>query len=87
MSMEPKTDVCKGCGRPMWWLRNEHTGKAGPIDTEPSPTGNVRVDLIAGTWGVIPRASREAVPPDQRFTNHSATCPQASQFGRKAAAK
>ncbi len=71
------TDRCRFCGAPVFWLENETTGERAPIDADPSPDGNIEVDLPRGTYRVLSGFDRdEAVAGGERLrTNHFQTCP------------
>ena len=63
---------CASCGAPIVWLKHERTGRAAPIDAHETPGGNIEVNLIAGTYRLVP-----AVPGVRAHTNHFSICPQA----------
>jgi hypothetical protein len=79
--MSDKT--CRSCGAPVIWAHHEQSGKAAPIDAEPSDAGNVVLlppDIFgAPRYRVLGPASvgLEAGP---RHTSHFMTCPQAKQW-------
>ncbi len=70
---------CGSCETPIYWLNHERTGKPAPIEAEPSPTGNIDIDLEAKTYRVIPRAML-AVGHGPAHLNHFASCPDADGF-------
>ena len=76
---------CRGCGAQIFWVKHEKTGKAAPIDVGPNPAGNIRLELTNDGWryGII-RPS-QAVPPEERFMPHFATCTRSRDFRRLAA--
>lgn len=59
----PLVEPCYRCGRPVYQLRHERTGRVALIEAEPDPTGDVLVDLDAGTYrrwsGGTPRQYEE----------------------------
>jgi hypothetical protein len=70
---------CKSCGAPIRWVKTA-TGKAMPLDANPTPKGNVIiVKGVAQIGGDHP----DLLPGEAlRFTSHFATCPNASQHRR-----
>lgn len=38
-----ETDICRACGRVIWWARTEDNHRPIPLDLEPHPAGNVVV--------------------------------------------
>lgn len=74
-----KTSACRSCGAPIYWLKHETTRKLAPIDEMPSPHGNCLVNLQDSTYRL---ALGQA---GTLYTNHFATCPQASQHRTKGA--
>jgi hypothetical protein len=79
---------CQGCGATVFWKRNVKTGKAAPVDPEPSLTGNVVME--ANGYRVLNKAELnppvtlfDAGEPERlRYTLHFATCPNADHFRR-----
>lgn len=67
------TAKCKSCGAPIMWATSARTGKAMPIDAEPTPNGNVC--LVAGQ--ARPYTPDDAKLHRDRYTSHFATCPDA----------
>lgn len=65
---------CRWCGRPVYWLHHERTGKLAPIDVEPALDGNVAIDAAGNRYGI--RAAGSA--PELR-RNHWSTCPEAER--------
>lgn len=73
-----KPSPCKGCGKELYYLRHVNAkpgGRPAPIEVEPSPNGNVLIDLEAGTWAVVSRTQRETHAPGTLHLNHYANCP------------
>jgi hypothetical protein len=75
--------ACRSCGAPVQWGRVEPSGKAIPLDPEPTATGNLVV--VRATYG----AHGELVPvvryvgadtAGERFVSHFVTCPDADQW-------
>lgn len=70
---EAKLSHCRSCGQPVYFLRSlrsRRTGKTAPIDAKPAPGGNIRVDLEAGAYDLVPKAERTG----PLRINHFATC-------------
>jgi hypothetical protein len=69
--------VCRSCGAEIRWSITE-TGKRIPLDPDPSPTGNIRLDF---TTAHVLRADDDYQGP--RYVSHFATCPNASAHRRR----
>jgi hypothetical protein len=65
---------CKSCKARIDWYTVAATGKRMPIDPDPAPDGNVRVDVVANTVEVVAPGSRRPL-----YRSHFATCPAAGQ--------
>lgn len=82
---------CSSCHQRVWWVRSAATGRAMPLDPDPTADGNVVIERGAAV--VLPRQrdtgptlfEQEPPPPDDRprYTSHFATCPNAASH-RKA---
>lgn len=82
---------CAGCGKEMVWARTP-SGKAAPIEREPSPEkGNVILlkptllggDVLAVTLsGDLLAEVRQSERATQLHLNHFAYCPQREEFLR-----
>lgn len=71
---------CRSCRAEILWLKHGKTGKPAPIDAKPVPTGgNIRVDLAAGTYEIVPKAARTG----PLRTNHFTTCPQTARWHKQ----
>lgn len=82
------------CRQEIMWVRMAKTGKANPLDPEPSPLGNVEIldeeTARAGGWvegtaiahGPEDAASLRAQGKELR-TSHFATCPARQAFRGK----
>jgi hypothetical protein len=66
-----KPSTCRSCGRPIYWLRHETTGKHAPIDAERREGGNIAIDLEHGYYHVMPLVA--GLPA---YVNHFSVCPQ-----------
>jgi hypothetical protein len=74
---------CWKCDTLILWKTHKVTGKAAPIELEPSPIGNV---LVKGTQYRI--ATAEEIEKAKKLNiglhlNHFASCPEAESFRRK----
>lgn len=79
-SPNPQESQCRWCGRKVFWLNHERTGKRAPIDAYPSPNGNVGINQENGTYRIITaQMSLEDMFSTGRYTNHWATCPEAGE--------
>ena len=65
---------CKSCGKRIDWYVVAASGKRMPIDPEPAPNGNVRVDVVANAVEVVPAGSHVPL-----YLSHFATCPSAAK--------
>lgn len=79
--MAATEDACRSCHAPVIRLDHERTGNEAPIDRDPTPDGNIAIDLEAGTYRIVPKAERDQYVGQLR-KNHFATCPQAEQWHR-----
>jgi hypothetical protein len=88
--MSPK-QACRSCGAAIIWVKTE-TGKAIPLDAEPTEGGNIIISVlgdgveVAHVETVIETKARLACPiPAGRtaFLSHFATCPEAKKWRRK----
>lgn len=83
-----RSTTCKSCGARIVWVRTAE-GRNMPIDTQPSPAGNVRIIGLKGNHPVVAvyrdadTAAGLADPDEQRWLSHFATCPQAAEHRRK----
>jgi hypothetical protein len=69
---------CKSCGARFDWYRTNN-GKNMPIDPEPSPDGNVRIDVVNNVATVVAPGSHSPL-----YVCHFTTCPGAGQHRRRA---
>jgi len=67
--------ACRSCFAPIIW-RNTEKGRPIPLDPEPTPNGDVRVDEH-GTAHVLPNEPR--LGTDELHRSHFATCPDADR--------
>lgn len=79
----PETVACKACGKPMRFVRMGASGRLNPLDADPVPEGNIRVEDGQGL--IVSKADREAgkylgVP---LYKSHFATCPKGPTFRKK----
>lgn len=77
---------CGSCKAPILWLHHTVTGRNAPIDRDPSPEGNIVIDLDEGTYRVLDRLAladaRATYTPV--YTLHFVTCPDAEKHrGRR----
>jgi len=56
------------------------TGKAMPVDAEPTVKGNLRLELDGETVSVIP--PEERLEGELLFLSHFATCPDSEEWRR-----
>lgn len=81
----PDYAICTGptCKARIRWARSATTGKAIPLDYEPTPRGT----MVVTSSGMA--ASRSSVPDPNApaYMPHHATCPDAQVFRRPSAAR
>lgn len=72
---------CRSCEAPIFWLKNDSTGKPAPIDVDPNPEGPViiTVEEKALTYHVLTDAELAAGVDVDRYTNHFQRCPFAAK--------
>lgn len=66
--------TCKSCGADFWWTVTKN-GKGMPVDLEPTPNGNLVLELAPDPRD--PTLARYATTSDraqQKWTSHFATC-------------
>lgn len=68
--------TCKSCSAPIEWAKSARTGKAMPLDLEPTAHGNLVV--IDGVAHPAPADTGR-----ERRTSHFATCPQATSWRQR----
>ncbi|MCK9929361.1 hypothetical protein MXD62_19615 [Frankia sp. Mgl5] len=83
------TSRCRSCQAKIRWARTE-TGKAIPIDAEPTPDGNVTLSggaaILREAAPVIATVHAVGTPLEgPRWTSHFATCAQAAQHRKRPA--
>lgn len=86
IDLTPWRGTCDSCSAQIAWAVTD-TGKAMPVDLEPSPRGNVilavkNTVLHAGVLGVN-RAAGARQGGQQLHLSHFATCPYAGQYRRR----
>jgi hypothetical protein len=77
---------CRGCGRPIRWVRTARTGTPQPIDPDPSADGNL--ELIGRSEDgyticrVVPLIERDELlaAGHALYMPHHATCPEVGRF-------
>lgn len=87
---------CRACPAQIFWATQNPTDKnpkprANPLDVQPSPEGNLRLDLSTMLYDVLTgEALEEARKANEPlYISHFATCPNRGQFrqSRKAPAR
>jgi hypothetical protein len=75
-------DKCSGCHRSIYHLINNNTRKLAPIDADPTPDGNILIDLEAREYSVFAGPSLELLRSANTplHKNHFATCPVDYKF-------
>lgn len=81
-----RTATCRSCGRPILWCTSVATGRAMPVDADPTPDGNVEVtehpDPAASMLRAVVHAQPPLGSPPLRMAHH-ATCPQADEWRKR----
>jgi hypothetical protein len=70
------TGTCRSCKASILWVVMQ-SGRAMPLDAEPSASGTIVVD---GEHARV--AKPDPADPQPRYTSHFATCPGAGQHRR-----
>ena len=65
--------TCRSCGDPVVWVKMA-SGKANPLDPDPTPNGNIIVDDKGNG-----RVQTQYDQPGARYVSHFSTCPFAKQ--------
>jgi len=80
---ELKTSNCNSCMRPIYWLRNDTTGRSAPIDAAADPDGPIIIRSDGGNllYHVLTKDELNSGLGDgvTRYNNHFMTCPNAKQ--------
>jgi hypothetical protein len=72
-------NTCRSCGAPVIWVAHKVTGKRAPLDEQPTTAGNIAIE--SGGYRVLGKSERAHwVGQLPLYTNHFATCKQASQW-------
>lgn len=79
-----ETARCKSCDSPIRWATMP-TGKANPLDAEPTPDGNIAayIDAKGDLRARALTRGEEPEPPERRGTSHFSTCPNAAAHRRR----
>ena len=71
----PDLAKCRSCGAPIRWAVTER-GRNAPLDPEPHPEGNLRVEVRRGLdRAIVVAPGTEPV----LYRSHFATCPNARE--------
>lgn len=81
-TLSDKPERCRSCGARVIWRRNSSTGRWAPLDAEPNPAGNARVD--DESYSIVGPPSLFDAPDVERFMPHHATCPDAAAWRGRA---
>jgi len=72
--------LCRSCRAGITWARTEH-GRKMPVDALPAPAsvhqGFVLRELDNPDGPLVISATRDAMPGEDLYTSHFATCPNA----------
>jgi hypothetical protein len=81
-----KQEYCRSCSAPIYWLRNDTTGRPAPIDVRPVQDGPVIITADGGQlhYHVLSKAEKDAGVSVTRYANHFQTCPNAKQHHKGA---
>lgn len=69
---------CKACGKPIDWYTVAASGKRMPLDRDPSPDGNVRVNVVTNTVAVVPVGTHAPL-----YLAHFSTRPKADEMRKR----
>jgi hypothetical protein len=85
--------ACRSCSAPIFWARNDATGRSMPVDAEPSDKGNVQLfDRGGSVVAKVLGAEEARRVRDSNWalrgvhvlrTAHFVTCPQAANWRTK----
>lgn len=77
-----KIDRCRACQAPIVWAQTSSSGRAMPVDAEPSPDGTFAlVHTTKGKWIAVHVG--KPVQNEERHTSHFAKCPAAASFRKQ----
>jgi len=79
-----RTEACRSCGAPIVWARTHFNGTPIPINTGPTPDGNLLVEVNGNRLiaTVLPPGD-ERIAQENTYTTHFATCPDGDQWRRR----
>lgn len=85
--MKTKMQTCGSCGKAIYFLKHVRSGLLAPIEAEPLPGGNIRIELDADSYTVLRKteleAQRLADPHGVLHVNHYMRCPQRAAWHRR----
>lgn len=78
--------LCEACGTPIWFLRNNTTGKINPIEIRPHPDGNIAINLAERLYRIATpeQIASAKLKGQKRYISHFVTCPESKKFRRTA---
>lgn len=78
---------CKTCSAPIRWVVSAATGKRMPIDPDPTPGGNIGLDLSGMVAAAHVYAGEKLMAIRERgsdlYLSHFVTCPQAGEHRKE----
>lgn len=80
------SDTCRSCGAPIRFILMYPSGRQNPLDLEPSPIGNIRIEIGKPDTGhTVKKADLEAARArgQQLYLSHFVTCAQRRQWRRE----
>lgn len=72
---------CRSCGAPVIWTVTER-GKRMPVDADPDPQGNIRLEQSTGDAPLTAVYTREWTAGAELYVSHFATCDQPKKWRR-----
>lgn len=88
-ALAPHVRNCRSCDAPIVWARTLG-GRTMPVDAEPSPAGNIELNVRQGFVRAAVHTSQdlaslfdEANTPAVMHTSHFATCPDADEWRKQ----
>lgn len=84
MSGKPEQATCRSCGAAIIWVKMKNTGKANPVDAEPSDKGNLEISNGEGVVLSKSGAVGFRAAGGKLHLSHFATCPDRAAHRKKA---